>query len=117
METYQITVYERHPARSVFDELDEALLESRLQYSMRHVLYTGAASMEELQLALQKSMQICSLAGSNSHYHFKPVYVFDPQTGITHTDWLMSKKAFCLMVMNLPLNEQTAKWLWELTDI
>ncbi|HLP20748.1 MAG TPA: hypothetical protein VK174_10620 [Chitinophagales bacterium] len=111
---YTIAVYETIRGIPALDELQEAVVNSKLRYSLRHVLLTGAATAGDLHSALQKSMEVCSLGGLNSKEHFKPVYVFDAGTGGTHTDWLMSKKGFCLMMMNLPLNEQTARWLCEL---
>lgn len=117
METYSITVYETRQVNAALDDFNEALRYQDLCYSMRDILLTGAATLEDLNEALQKSMQVCSLAEISSVEHFKPLYVFDPDTGITHTDWLMSKKGFCLMMMHLPLNAQTARWLWELADV
>lgn len=117
METCSITLYRSQQSFSAPDEFEEALRHRALCYSMRHILFTEADALQNLQEALQKCMQVCRLAGINSHEHFKPLYVFDSTTGITYTDWLMSKKGFSLMIMHLPLNEQTARWLWELADV
>lgn len=117
METYSITVYRSQQSNSAPDEFEEALRYSELRYSMRHIVLTTAVTLENLQEALQKCMRVCHLAEINSSEHFKPLYIFDPLTGTIHTDWVMSKKGFSLMIMQLPLNEQTARWLWELADV
>jgi hypothetical protein len=117
METYSITVYGSQESNMAPDEFEEALRYNALRYSMRPIILSNAVTLENLQEALQKCMRVCHLTGINSSEHFKPLYVFDPLTGTTHIDWLMSKKGFSLMIMQLPLNEQTARWLWELADV
>jgi len=117
METYHIVHYSESPNPSGFAEFQEALGYSMRRYSMRHCLLTGVVSQEHFMDALQKSMQICLLVGIDSKKHFKKIYINDTETGVLYTDWLMTKKGFNLLIMQSPLlNEQIARWLWELSD-
>jgi hypothetical protein len=110
-----------HPSRKqafTENEFEEAVYHSQLSYSLRHLQLTGTIPEEVIMLALQKSLQVCYLAGINSKYHFKQIYVFDAGTEALYVDWLMSKKGFNLMLMQVPsLNERTARWLWQLADL
>ncbi len=99
------------------NEFEDAFYNSRLQYSLRHVTIIGNSSQENIEEAIQKSLHVCRMAGINSKHHFKKIYVFDSASGEMHTDWLLSKKGFNLMVMQITsLSEQRAHWLWQLAD-
>jgi hypothetical protein len=117
METYSITLYRSQPNHYGLDEFEEALRYSTLSYSAQHILSSGAVSEDDLRDALQRCMLVCRLAGISTAEHFKPLYVVDSGTGTIYTDWWMSKKGFSLLVTHLPLNEQTARWIWELTGV
>jgi hypothetical protein len=98
-------------------QFEEALYDSMLRYSLQHLKAIGNVSQENILYSLKKSLQICSLLGINSKYHFKQIYVFDAEIDILKIEWLMSKKGFNLMIMQIsPMNENMARWLWELTD-
>jgi len=117
METHYITHYSSVHSKSISDEFEEALRDSTLHYSMRHIILAGITSQENVAAAMERAMQVCSLAGVNIRYHFKQVYVSNENTGAVYTDWLMSRKGFNLMIMQSPeLNEQIARWLWELAE-
>jgi hypothetical protein len=116
METYSISLYQTEPHHVAIHEFEEALRYSTLCYTMRHLQLAGAGLQQDLQQALQSAIQVCKLAGINSTEHFKPIYVGDSANGTIYMDLLMSKKAFSLMMMHLPVNEQTARWLWELVS-
>ena len=118
METYPVTHYSSARNHNDFNEFEDALNHSMLRYSFRHLALTGITSLENAMDALQKSIQVCSLAGVNSKLHFKQIYVFDADTKELNKDWLMSKKGFTIMLMQYPiLNEKIARWLWELSDL
>jgi hypothetical protein len=75
-------------------------------------------SQENILEALQKSLQVCQLAGINSKQHFKKIYIYDDVVNSIHIDWKMSKRAVNLMATQIPTqNEKTARWLWELADL
>jgi hypothetical protein len=114
METLSIALYSSQPSHYGLDEFEEALRNSRFSYSAQHLLSSGAVSEDEVQDALQKCLVVCRLAGIPGADHFKPLYVVDSDTDTIYTDWWMSKKGFSLLMMHLPLNEQTARWIWEL---
>src|SRR5271170_2092026 len=99
METYHIVQYTASHHYFALSEFEEALHDSMLHYSIRHLTLAGITSQEKLTEALQKSMRICSLAGINIKHHFKQVFVYDAATGEMYPDWLLSKKAFKLTIM------------------
>ena len=99
-------------------DFEEAFYNSKLVYSLRHLAFNKDISQEIIAEALQKSLQVCFLAGVNSKHHFKKIFVFDSNTGSLYTDWLMSKKGFNLMMTQIPLqNENLARWLWQLANV
>lgn len=100
----------------MFNELEDAYYNSMLHYSLQHLSLLGDITPEKTMEALQKSLQICYLAGINSKHHFKEVYLFDVKTGTLTIDWRMSKIGFNLMIIQIPLlNEKLALWLWKLS--
>ena len=117
MKTHLVT---HHSTKDRFaaNEFEEAFYTAKLHYSLRHLRFTEKISQENIAEALQKSLQVCYLAGINSRQHFKQIYVYDANAGILYIDWLMSKKGFNLMVTQLPsVNENKARWLWQLIDL
>jgi hypothetical protein len=99
-------------------EFEDAWHYAMLRYSLQHLTFAGAISLEVIIESLKKSIQVCQMAGINSQHHFKQIYVFNAQTKEVQIDWLMSKNGFNLMIMHIPsLNEKKASWLWELSDL
>ncbi len=117
METYSIELYSSLYQTPVFNELEEALRNSSFRYSLRQLNALGVGSSADLGSALQQAMHVCALGGFWGADHFKPVYVVDAETGETRVDWLMSKMGFNLTIMQLPVSENTARWLCELADV
>ena len=102
----------------MMSDFEEALRSSMRRYSLRHLDFMDDISQEQILEALQKSMQVCRLAGINSVQHFKKIYVYDPEVSTMHIDWRMTKKGLNLMIMQTPsMNEKMARWLWELADL
>jgi hypothetical protein len=117
MKTDVIMLYSSTARQFAYSEFEEALYHSMLQYSLQHLPIREDIGQEKVMEALQKSILICSLAGVESQRHFKRRYIFDENTATLHIDWLMSKKGLNVMVMQIPtLNEQMARWLWELAE-
>ena len=116
MENQGITHYFTDHNQVVLSEFEEAIHHTMLQFGLRHLAWSEVTSEETLLAALQKAIQVCSLAGINGRHHFKKVFVFDPATGTLYPDWMMSKEGFNLMIMQLQsLNTPVARWLWELS--
>jgi len=113
-----ITVFSLRHNPFMANDFEEALQNSMMKYSLRHLYFMDDISQEQILEALQKSMQVCRLAGIDSIKHFKKIYVYDPQVSAMHIDWQMTKKGLNLMVMQTPsMNEKMARWLWELADL
>ena len=112
-----ITLYYTSPDKYASHNFEDAFHHVSLRYSLRHLTFAEDLSDELIRQALQKSIQICYLLEINSRHHFKKIYISNPIDGTVHVDWLMSKRGFNLMVMQIPsLSEKRAKWLWALTD-
>jgi hypothetical protein len=118
MNTYQIMRYNPQDYITVLKDFEEAIYNSKLKYSLRHLAFIEHIAEEDSIEALQKSLQICQLAGVESKYHFKKIYVYDEVVHTLQMDWQMSQKGFNLLVMQFPvLNEKKARWLWELANL
>ena len=112
-----ITRYAADQGPAASQAFEDALYQSKCCYSLQNCVMIGMAAPEQMMEALQKAVQVCTLAGINARHHFSKIYLFDAATGATHIDWLMSKKGFNMVVMQSSLlNEQVARWLWALSD-
>jgi hypothetical protein len=76
-------------------------------HSIRHLSIIGNFTPESIFTAMQKSFEICQLIGVNAKHHFKKVFVYDAQMGVTSIDWLMSKKGYHLMQSQLKLPKKS----------
>lgn len=113
-----ISLYSSTEFQLPLSEFEDAFYNARRRYSLRHLVFSGDVTQENILDALQKSIQICRLAGINSRHHFRKIYVYDAALNNMTIDWRMSKKGVNLMVMQLPsLNEKLARWLWKLADL
>ena len=117
MKTAAITLYSSSINDFVISEFEEAYYNSKKLYSINQLTITGSFSEEQVIEALKKALLLCKLAGININQHFKRVYVYDEKNETMFVDYRMSKRAFNLLMMQSPsLNENRAKWLWELAD-
>jgi hypothetical protein len=118
MKNNEITIFSLHEDKFIINDFEEALENSMRKYSLRQLNFMDDISQEHILEAVQKSMQVCCLAGINSFQHFKKVYVYDAENSSVQIDWRMTKKGLNLMVMQTPsLNEKMARWLWKLADL
>lgn len=118
MKNNEITIFSLHDDKFMTSDFEEALENSMCKYSLSQLNFMHDISQEHISEAVQKSMQVCCMAGINSFQHFKKVYVCDSENSCVQIDWRMTKKGLNLMVMQTPsLNEQMARWLWELADL
>lgn len=98
-------------------QFDDNFYNALLKYSLRHLAFMGNISKETMLEALKKAIEICCLAGINTNQHFKQVYVYNEYAGTMHSDCLMSKSGFNLMLMQISsANEKLALWLWKLSE-
>lgn len=94
---------------------EEAYFNAKRQFSINHLTISGDISEENLEAAIEKAERICRIAGINSRQHFQKIYVYEPQNATLFIDYKMSRTAFNLLHMQLlQLNQNRAKWLWEL---
>jgi hypothetical protein len=118
MKTNYITLYSSNEEQTTVGEFEEAFYNSLRQYSLRHLPFVEDISQENILEALQKSLQICHLAGINSKQHFKKIYVYDADGRSMDIDWRITKRGVNLMITQMPsVNEKTARWIWELANL
>jgi hypothetical protein len=118
MKNEEIALFSLRHNPFMMNDFEEALQNSMRKYSLRRLNFMEDVSEEQILESLQKSMQVCSLAGVNSVQHFKKIYVYDPEVSTMQIDWRMTKKGLNLMVMQTPsINEKMARLLWELADL
>ncbi len=117
MKTDNIIYYPSITDGFLQSEVENTFYDAMLIYSLRHLSFLEDVSEENILAALQKSLQICHLAGVNSRHHFKQIFVFDLNKGMLHIDWRMSKTGFNLLIIQMPsANVNLASWLWKLAD-
>lgn len=117
MKINEVTLLSSNNNQFLVNDFEEAFLNSLRRYSMKHLPYTEEVSQENIMEALQKSLQLCHLAGINGSQHFKKIFIYDADVHAIQVDWRMSKKGLNLMVMqSSQLNERLARWLCELAD-
>lgn len=98
-------------------KFEEAFHDTMLVYSLLDLAILGDLSEENFQKALQQSIETCYLAGINSNYHFKQVYVFDNTIGTLRIDWRLSKTGLNLIIIQTPLlNNKMAIWQLKLAE-
>jgi hypothetical protein len=120
MKTEYITIYasDEDSSANTIANFEDAFYSSLRQYSLQNLPFVENISPENILEALQKSIQVCHLAGINSKQHFKKIYIYDDDIKTVHIDWKMSKRALNLMATQFPThNEKTALWLWELSNL
>ena len=118
MKNNEIALFSMRESKFIMNDFEEAIHTSMRKYSLRQLNFMDNIAHEQILEALQKSMQVCHLAGVNSIQHFKKIYVYDAEVSTMHIDWQMTKKGLNLMVMQTPsMNEKMARWLWELADL
>jgi hypothetical protein len=117
MKTKAISLYFSNNEQNTNKEFEEAFFHSIRTYSLISLPIKEQIPQEKLVEALEKSLKVCQMAGINSMRHFKKIYVYDADIQTVHIDWRMSKRGLNLMLMQIPtLNEQMARWLWDLAD-
>lgn len=118
MKNEEIAIFSMRESKFMMNDFEEALHTSMRKYSLRQLNFLDNITQEQILEALQKSMQVCHLAGVNSIQHFKKIYVYDAEVSTMHIDWQMTKKGLNLMVMQTKsMNEKMARWLWQLADL
>jgi len=118
MKNKEVGVFSLRRNPFTINNFEEAFENSMRRYSLRQMNFMENISEEQILESLQKSMQVCRLAGVNTVQHFKKIYVYDPAVSSMQIDWRMTKKGLNLMVMQTPsMNEKMARWLWELADL
>jgi DNA-binding MltR family transcriptional regulator len=118
MNNFKFSLPVKHNNHFALNEFEDALHYSNLKYSMNHLKKFADISDQDILDTIQKSISICSLAKVNGGHHFKKIYVFEPKQSTIYIDYLMSRQAFNLMIMqSATLNKNIARWLWELSAL
>ena len=118
MKTNEIMILSSNYIPISMNDFEEIFLASMRRYSMRHLPLTEEVSMDSILESVQKSLQLCQMAGIDGTHHFKKVFVYDADVQSVQIDWQMTKKGLNLMAMHSPeLNEQVARWLCQLADL
>ena len=103
------------PGRSSFDEYLEDLMEKNIYYRAGSLSTTGFDLTEDIYDAVYKAMRIMGRGGFPLQQHFKRIYVWDEKAGAVRPDWMMSRMAMALTVLNGPAENpvvgKTQLWL------
>jgi hypothetical protein len=92
--------------RSLFEQLEERLLERSLTHYASWLLDRGLKDQQALEKALDKAMSVLCSARMACHHHFKKIYV--SQQGQLKTDWLVSDLGMRMIIMQADTNPAVA---------
>jgi hypothetical protein len=102
MISINVIPYHAEHSHAVIADFEEVLHQSTLQYSMAQLIDDGLTSREDFMEAFNKALLVCSYAGINPAAHFSQVYIYDTASGMTGTDWLLSREGLTLIIMQYP---------------
>jgi len=86
--------------QSIFDELEEAMIHRMLQFKATSLHEAGFDTFEELNEAIERAMRVCRNAGIPVREHFKSVYISDENEHLVIQDWMLSRFAYLLVMLN-----------------
>jgi DNA-damage-inducible protein D len=88
---------------------EQSFFESKLNYFASDIMETlNIEDKEEIDLSLERALQVCSALNIPVHFNFKKVYRFDGENLIS--DWKISSLACYLLIINCStVNEHVAK--------
>jgi hypothetical protein len=112
MITINIIPYSAEYSESATAECEEMQQQSLLRYSMLQLIQEGVTDRESFRRALDQVIRVCRYGDIRLSEHLREVYTYDAETHEMGTDWLMSKRALKLIVMQQPeLHERMELWL------
>ena len=118
MKNHNLIAYNNNNFSNISNDFNEAILFSRLIYSLSHLNFSENTVDKNVLEALRKSIEICQLAGHESKHHFKKIYVFNPELNTLQSDYRLSKNGLNMMAIQFSLlTKNKASWLWNLTNI
>lgn len=98
------------------DEFREVLHHLEFIYNTGHLAIAGVLPAD-INIAVSNAMKVCKINNVDPADHFKSLYVFSIETGVTYCEWVMSRQGFALVVMNAPhTNATIARWQWEMVN-
>jgi hypothetical protein len=81
--------------------LKDAILHSELKYTCRDFYGLGVDSLNEVEAAIQYSIQILLRADVSPQQHFRYVFLTDIESGKVFHNWEMSNLGFLLTLLNI----------------
>ena len=100
---------------SVFEAFHEALADQGLRYRASQLQQAGFEPPEELYRAISRAMQVCRHCGVPVREHFKRRYVSDDTEHTVRPDWMLSRFAYTLVMINgAPRNPTVSQMQFEL---
>ncbi len=85
---------------NIFDEVEDAVINSMLHFKATSLHEAGFESFDELYRAVERAMRTCRNAGIPVREHFKSVYISDENEHLVIQDWMLSKFAYLLVMLN-----------------
>ena len=85
---------------SAFDAFHEALADQGLRYRASQLQQAGFEPPEELYRAIGRAVQVCHHCGVPVREHFKRRYVSDDAEHTVRPDWMLSRFAYTLVMIN-----------------
>jgi hypothetical protein len=82
------------------DSFIEALRDRELSFKASGLIEARINTYEALQHVVHRAMKICTIAGIDVSEHFKRIYVSDSNREHVAQDWMLSKFAYILVLLN-----------------
>jgi hypothetical protein len=98
------------------DSFIEALRDKELSFKASGLIEAGIDKYDALENVIDRAMLTCTIAGIDVSEHFKRIYVSESNGDYVAKDWMLSKFAYVLVLLNCnPDNPTVGKIQIQLT--
>ncbi|HEY9488976.1 MAG TPA: hypothetical protein VIQ51_11615 [Chryseosolibacter sp.] len=104
---YEVVEISRNESSPELNAFTEALRDSNLCFKASALEGMGVRSYEELSTAVGRAMTTCATCGLPLNNHFKRVYISDDVGHMVSEDWMLTKLAYTLVLLNCSPSHQT----------
>ena len=92
------------------DSFVEALRDKELSFKASGLIEARIDTYDALQNVVDRAMLTCTIAGIDVSEHFKRIYISDSNGDHVAPDWMLSKFAYILVLLNCnPANPTVGK--------
>lgn len=100
--TMNVIICKNDSYNESFEEFRDKLFETELSYFASDLFNFGMISYDEIDIAIQRAINICKTAGLTIKQNFKPVYIYKNNEIVC--DWRLSALGRKLVLLNASAN-------------